>query len=267
MQALCRATIHSEKGRAYKNSKPRPTGKIKMQTDSANACRKCGATYQPRRCPAVGATCHKCGKQNHFAKMCGTSQNRTDTARSVNHLESEVESLFIGTVSCVGVNGITQQTDKVWYTTANIRDTPVRFKLDTGADVNVLPLTIFQKIPGPAQLEPSHIALVAYGGARLKPKGTVTFTCETSNAKAKLLFFVTTQSSTPILGREDCEVLRLVRRTETFAVKAPATKEELVERYPAFFSGFGQFPGVHHIHTDPSVVPVVHGYLSPSWTG
>ena len=185
--------------------------------------------------------------------MCGTSQNRTDTARSVNHLESEVESQFIGTVSCVGVNGITQQTDNAWYMTINIRDTPVKFKLDTGLKVNVLPLNIFQKIPGPARLEPTHLALVAYGGARLKPKGTVTFTCEAPNVKANLQFFVTTQSSTPILGREACETMQLVRRMETLAVKAPATKEELVEKYLSVFSGLGQFPGVHHIYTDQSV--------------
>ena len=175
--------------------------------------------------------------------MCGTSQNRTDTARSVNHLESEVESLFIGTVSCVGVNGITQQIDNAWYTTINIRDTPVKFKLGTGAEANVLPLNIFQKIPGPARLEPTHIALVAYGGACLKPKGTVTFTCEAPNVKANLQFFVTTQSSTPILGREACATMQLVRRMETLAVN----------------SGLVQFPGIHHIYTDPSVVPVVHG--------
>ena len=32
-----------------------------------------------------------------------------------------------------------------------------------------------------------------------------------------------------------------------------------MEAYPSVFSGLGQFPGVHHIHIDPNMAPVVHG--------
>ncbi|XP_063046009.1 uncharacterized protein K02A2.6-like [Engraulis encrasicolus] len=142
---------------------------------------------------------------------------------------------------------------------ANIKDTEVKFKLDTGADANVLPLSILQKIPGPHQLQPTHITLVAYGGTRLKPEGTVKLTCDVARTTTDLLFFITKHSSTPILGRDACEQLQLVKRMQTIALKAPATKEELVDAYPSVFSGLGQFPGVHHIHTDPHVAPVVHG--------
>ena len=255
VQALSKMAVGSEKYKLSKKRKQRPPDRA--QTFNANACRKCGGTHKPRQCPAYGAVCHKCSKQNHFAKVCTSSQDRLDSVKRVNQLEREVESLFIGTVSCAELGHTAQQADRAWYTTANIRDIAVKFKLDTGADANVLPMNIFKKIPGPNQLKPTPVVLVAYGGARLAPEGTVSFICETTKSKSGLQFFVTKHSSTPILGREACEKLQLVKRVDMIRVKAPATKEELVEAYPSVFSGLGQFPGIHHIH--PNVTPVVHG--------
>lgn len=34
----------------------------------AKNCSRCGYVHQPRKCPAYGATCRKCGKANHFEK-------------------------------------------------------------------------------------------------------------------------------------------------------------------------------------------------------
>ena len=255
VQALSKMAVGSEKYKLSKKRKQRPPDRA--QTFNANACRKCGGTHKPRQCPAYGAVCHKCSKQNHFAKVCTSSQDRLDSVKRVNQLKREVESLFIGTVSCAELGHTAQQADRAWYTTANIRDIAVKFKLDTGADANVLPMNIFKKIPGPNQLKPTPVVLVAYGGARLAPEGTVSFICETTKSKSGLQFFVTKHSSTPILGREACEKLQLVKRVDMIRVKAPATKEELVEAYPSVFSGLGQFPGIHHIH--PNVTPVVHG--------
>lgn len=39
-------------------------------------CRNCGKLHQPRQCPAYGATCNNCGKQNH---NCKNVQDRSDT--------------------------------------------------------------------------------------------------------------------------------------------------------------------------------------------
>ena len=41
---------------------------------NAKAYRQCGLTWlhNAKPCPAKGQTCRKCGKQNHFARMCLT---------------------------------------------------------------------------------------------------------------------------------------------------------------------------------------------------
>lgn len=85
--------------------------------------------------------------------------------------------------------------------------------------------------------------------------------CRTTKHKAKLDFHVSSRADKPILGRDACEELQLVRRVEALTArspqpgKAPATKEEMLQRYEEVFTGLGEFPGVHHIHIDPSVTP------------
>ena len=75
---------------------------------------------------------------------------------------------------------------------------------------------------------------------------------------------MSSRADKPILGGDACEELQLVRRVEALTArslqpgKAPATKEEMLQRYAEVFTGLGEFPGVHHIHIDPSVTPVIH---------
>ena len=33
-------------------------------------CKFCGCSHGKRDCPAFGKECHKCGRKNHFSKMC-----------------------------------------------------------------------------------------------------------------------------------------------------------------------------------------------------
>lgn len=230
-------------------------------------CRRCGKTHEPRQCPAYGAVCHNCGKRNHFSKVCraATSSSSSNKTKSVNCIESDLDSLFIGTVESNEVRTAGHTQEGAWYTTASIRGVAVKFKLDTGAEANVLPFSIVRQIPGPIRLQPTQTVLIAFGGARLHPNGVVSLKCKTAKTTATLNFHVTSQTDMPILGRAACEDLQLVQRVEAFTTltptppKPPATKEELVGMYASVFTGLGEFPGVHHIHVDPSVVPVVHG--------
>ncbi|KAK0151889.1 hypothetical protein N1851_006731 [Merluccius polli] len=159
---------------------------------------------------------------------------------------------------------VTRQTHTVWHETATIRGIAINFKLDTGADANVLPMSMYRQIPGPIQMRPTETVLIAFGGARVPADGVVCLKCRTTKSEAELDFHVTSQSHTPILGGDACEELQLVKRVEALSAKWPqpgkplATKEELIERYADIFTGLGEFPGVHHIHIDPTATPVIH---------
>lgn len=251
VEAIEKAAGQRRAGAWNKSSKKPATG----------SCPRCAKKHEPRQCPAYGAVCHKCGKSNHFSKVCRAASNKYSNykTKTVNNIESEVDSLYIGTVAAAKVSEVGQTKDSSWYTTASIKGVAVKFKLDTGAEANVLPLSIVQQMPGPIQLHSTSTVLVAFGGARLTPKGIVSLECRTAKAAATLQFYVSSQSDMPIMGRAACEELQLVKRIEALTTKSPATKEELVETHSAVFTGLGELPGVHHIHVDPTVTPVIHG--------
>lgn len=228
-------------------------------------CQKCGRKHEPRQCPAYGAVCHKCRKNNHFSKVCRTLNTKSgnDRAKVVHNIESEVDSLYIGSVDRDGEEAACHKKDNKWYETATIRGVPITFKLDTGADTSVLPMSIFKQLPGPIQLRPTETVLVAFSGARLPSDGIASLQCKTDRRAAIVEFHVTSLSEKAILGEEACTELGLVKRVHTIAstqpTKPPSTKRELIEEYAVVFTGLGEFPGVHHIHVDPSVPPVIHG--------
>ncbi|KAL7876961.1 hypothetical protein SRHO_G00036040 [Serrasalmus rhombeus] len=216
--------------------------------------------------PDDGVTCHKCGKNNHFAKVCraDTEKGSSRKAKTVNNIESEVDSLYIGMVQCEGKKMSRRMKDTVWHETATIRGVRINFKLDTRADANVLPMHLYQQLPGSAQLRPTGTVLIAFGGARLPVDGVVSLECKTTKCIAMLDFHVTSHADKPILGGNACEELQLLKRIEVLTAKPPqtgplpATKQELLRRYAEVFTGLGEFPGVHHIHIDPAVTPVIH---------
>ena len=62
-------------------------------------CERCGIRHlhhQP--CPAQGAECYKCGRKNHFAKVCCTPVERKSQSRVYAVESSEPDDMFIGMI-------------------------------------------------------------------------------------------------------------------------------------------------------------------------
>lgn len=205
----------------------------KKDTVQRQTCRKCGKSHQPRQCPAYGVSCRNCGKQSHYAKMCGSV--KAQHGKTVHDVSPETDTLYVGTVN---IDQLKSKVDNSWQSNVNVDCMTVEFKLDTGAEANVLPLT--------------KTVLVAYGGMRLKLEGVITLKCSTPKSQASLTVYVSRRSSTPILGNEACEQLHLVKRVDidSLQAKLPTTKEELIAQHPTVFEGLGEFAGEYHIHTD-----------------
>ena len=246
----------------YKGQKHQDQSNNKSAKDQR--CRKCGKFHQPKQCPAFGVSCRKCGKLNHYAKMCESA--KATYKKTVHDLSQEIDTLFIGTVK---VDDLSAKRDNSWLAEIYAGCMPVKFKLDTGAETNVLPQALYNTLKRKArresrlnlQLKPTKTVLVAYGGVKLKPEGTVSLECSTAHTRTNLLFYVSRHSNTAILGKDACEELGLIKRMDidTLKVKFPTTKEELLKHHADVFEGLGEFSGEHHIHIDPSVTPVIHG--------
>ena len=60
-------------------------------------CPGCGRFFHRRgKCPAAGVECFKCGKPNHFSKMCKQKQKVSEVYGSEETLAEEVDDLFLG---------------------------------------------------------------------------------------------------------------------------------------------------------------------------
>lgn len=95
-----------------------------------------------------------------------------------------MDSLQVGMVHSNGQKAVNHSKDSKWFETARIRGVLIKFKLDTGADASVLPMSIFKLLPGPIQLQPTKTVLIAFGGARLPSGGVASVPCKTARHTA-----------------------------------------------------------------------------------
>ena len=141
-------------------------------------------------------------------------------------------------------------------------DITVTFNLDSGAQANVLPVSTYRRIKPMQQLEPTKTVLTAFGNVRIKPVGVIKLqvTCPDTKRNQVMEFFVTDTDDIPILGKDACESMNLLRRVHVDGVTSHSkgmTKEDLLTEYSDVFSGVGMFEKEYDIEVDPSVRPVI----------
>ena len=130
--------VHDKKFQQPKQSYPKTKKKSPAKTQTQKPCYKCGTqpSHPPYRCPAKDATCNLCKKKGHYAKVCKSSKriHRVD-----NDSDDDISVMTIGT----SVN--TFGNSKKWQTSLVIGKATINFKIDTGADVTVIPEDLFHQ--------------------------------------------------------------------------------------------------------------------------
>ena len=161
------------------------------------------------------------------------------------------------------------------YTTLHVRcdNVPMKFKVDTGGQINVIPITAFDTLAERRmkQLKPTQVRLTVYSGNVVPTTGTCRIECKLRDKPHTLEFFIADTHATPILGFDSCRAMGLViiesrvlkmSHTEVASVKTvdlpPTIPKDIAEEYSELFQGLGQFPRIHTMQTRPEVQPVVH---------
>ena len=197
---------------------------------------------------------------NHFANVCQGGGFRK-SSKPVHTVRSEADTegtgddrqLFVGTLFI----GDIQAND--WQTKLRVNDTPVTFKLDTGAQANVLPANVYRRIKPNKPLARTRTVLTAFGDAKITSVGETQLrvTCPVTGRSQLMKFFVTDTADIAILGKDECQSVNLVQRVRIDGVAShdskPLTKEDLVTEYRDMFTGTGMFEKEYHIELDPSV--------------
>ena len=109
--------------------------------------------------------------------------------------------VFIGTLSSdenydVNTLNNTGDNDRDWIISLRSNDSVTQFKMDTGAQANVLPMSTLKRLSSMPPLDKTHTRLTAYNGMDIPVMGKCTLAIHHNNAIHSVPFIVTTTIGT-----------------------------------------------------------------------
>jgi hypothetical protein len=194
-----------------RQSRPPQQHGSRTQQQHGRECGNCGKNHPPRKCYAYNKHCKHCGKLGHFAVMC-RSQSRSQHEVEVENTENDMymSSLSLGEIDKIDSNDVNDEIDsndvshadviKPWYVNLKVRGNQLKFKVDSGADVNTISEDTYNRMHNRPKLEPNSQNLQSVG-TRVITLGT--FECTTFNGGKlyKLRIYVVKGNHANLLSR------------------------------------------------------------------
>ena len=137
---------------------------------------------------------------NHYARLCRSRKNVATCQR-----EKSDEYLFLETVKVESVDRIRQSETE--HLTLSLNNQEIQLKLDTGAEVNVIPYSIFKQVAKSSKIElrKPEARLSAYNGKNIPIKAVCTLQCQHKGTIHNLEFFITSVEGEPVLSICTCK--------------------------------------------------------------
>lgn len=232
-------------------------------------CRKCGYSHVWNKCPAFRKVCAKCQGKNHFAKMCQKGESapkkaerkRVDDVTEAEEPGDDNSDVYVDAISELGsISAIKKGASKSgswWSKKIKVNSKWINFKLDTGAETNVLPKDSLDIVDPAIPLKRCKTTLLAYGNFKLKPLGFVELLCEADDRDPVYIKFmvIDVKSQLPLLGLQACLDLNLIQRVDTVTANNFSNLDSVVKQYESLFTGLGKFPTKHKIVLKEDAVP------------
>ncbi|XP_041485958.1 uncharacterized protein K02A2.6-like [Lytechinus variegatus] len=240
------------KNKKSSGKKSNQTRQTKPQDRTNNkTCTRCGNRHTKEKCPAQGKTCKKCGKQNHFAKCCRTPVAKVN---ELQHLKVDSDGFMI-----CSVDSQEHESKEEWKVNLRVNNELVEFKIDTGAQANTLPETIYHKLKPKPKLQKAKVKLTGYYETNIPVKGRCYVQMEYKGVKHSVQCFIIPGNRQPLLGLRTSEDLYLVKRVYHVDKQTEIkTGKTVVQDYDNVFVGLGCLPGKHHITLKDNAQPVQH---------
>ncbi|UYV84995.1 FAM91A1 [Cordylochernes scorpioides] len=161
--------------------------KQNQESEKEFECQRCGKSHRAKNCPAWGKRCSKCKKMNHFAAFCKSSAIRSLNDETEETVWSIHEAKVVHTLE--------------WKKSIIVNGKEICFKLDSGAEVNVLLYTFTRQMKG-LEIFQTNRKLTLYTGHKIKKK------------LKSLEFFIADGYYQLILGIEAIEKLSLIKKCD-----------------------------------------------------
>ena len=275
---------------ALKHGDDRKPKLPKDPRDSKNAkrCKYCGGNHELKRekCPAYGKICGKCGKSNHFARVCKQRGRRKKRVNTVSVSSSDSgESLFTVqlTPEVDSVLAIQGNIPSKITATMKLKGGPeINFQIDTGATCDVLKLSSIKGTKYANKITHTKQVLKMYNASTLRPLGKckVQLTNSRDNRKYKVNFtIVEDEHCVNLIGSKTAQQMQLitVRNDKIKPCPGPAecvstatvnvnmtssrqleglTLEHVCSQYEDVFDGLGNLGTPLRLEVDETVNPV-----------
>jgi len=130
-----------------------------------------------------GKTCDKCGMKNHFSVVCGKQwlppnckqpqdkpKDRQPRSKVNMVCENEERDRDQYCLMVESINSVYENPKKI-FATLVLKETSVKFQLDSGTTVNILPIEIYQEVqkdPELKDLKNTQTTLVMFNNSELK---------------------------------------------------------------------------------------------------
>ncbi|XP_042147960.1 uncharacterized protein K02A2.6-like [Ixodes scapularis] len=253
--------LRGPKGRLNYGNGPRKGGKAPVRHPTVQtSCKWCGSTRQhsKKQCPAAGKQCHNCRKTGHYATVClsghqhlgGEPQQRPFTTKKGT---ANAEAVFLGELC-------DKENQEPWFITATVEGRPVHFKVDTGADVSVIPPSQHDNNCMEKPKTPNK-RLFGPGRTPIKAKGMFDATISWQGRSTYQQVFIVEGLQTALLGRPAIRALNVLAHLETVETKTQdnqTQKGKSPEARPEFsslFTGLGEMKTAYRVTLQANATP------------
>lgn len=223
----------------------------RQRTSAHQGCGNCGSSSHATRaqnCPARGQTCRRCGKQNHFARVCRSAPAASPGPPSG-------QSSLPTTIHSIHSVRATPMPFKMC--TIELGDVSVPLLLDTGAAVSLLNLPTIQQVFPQVTLTPPSAVLCGYGNAKIELVGALSVAVRYGAKTLPSFTFHVSRHGANLMGMDLFSALGF---TLLDGAGAAVLQVSLPwrQKWPSLFSGLGCLTAFNHQPLlNPDVRPVI----------
>lgn len=144
------------------------------------------------------------------------------------------------------------EMEEAWYKDFKVQNVIVSFKIDTGAQVDIIPVRFVER----ARIVKAKTHLIDYNGNPVEVIGSAEVKCcEVPSGRVRLIqFCVATNKHEPVLGLKSSVALGLVSRIDLINNHTTKFVQENID----CFQGMGKFPGKTTLFLKEGSVPKLH---------
>jgi hypothetical protein len=226
-------------------------------------CTYCGNDHIFGQCPAYGKRCNKCKAFNHFAKVCNNSRNTKTVSRSSSRPKMHACAVISDTESDDDEKFyVYSVNESEWRKSLYLNDSLVSVKIDTGAEVNVIPKSVLKEV-GQREATKSKASLVGFTGHKIPVIGKTSLkvSCvENPSCSTVACFYIVEDehlaSTSTLLGLHTVRELHIVDCGSAPEISEVSESVDcILENYRSVFEGLGRYSKPISLQLKPTAVP------------